>query len=717
MDPTRTTRTGSNAEANAAADSGGSRSGEGEIKIGICLSGGGIRSASFSLGVCQRLIEAGILSRADYISAVSGGSYLAAAMAISNARAGEDPHLSDPPPWSRGSPEESELRRNLTYLAPGVSGRLWLGANVLYGIVLNLVPLVLAAYLAGRILGLFLDAVYPGVGSGPTDWSSLWGVLVLAGVLAASAVGVVGFRRFLDRSDPPRPAVGARSESIVMWLLLGAGAVLLFGAAVPGIVDLLGHLSWGGVAKLEAVGLGFSLRRLILGISLVVLSLCLGGAAVWLLRRRRLPILRAVFAYLSGAGILVAPFLLGALTGVERPWSNGTDVPLFLGTLATIVVFGLFVHNGRYSMHPFYRERIQAAFASRRTLRHGRVNVEPIPYEESIYLSRIADANAKAPGGRSFPQLIMCAAVAARGSEVPNKSWAASFTFEGECSGNRRLIWAPTTKFEQSRAKGGDDLTLPAMMAISGAAVSPLMGRFTLPAFRFLMAMMNIRLGVWISNPKRRSDLDWPGDHSRWRRTVRSLIRRWREPGALYVLKEGLGLAKARDPYVYVSDGGHWENLGLTELLRQGCTHVIAIDASGDPGLGDVGRAMSVARAELGVDFSLDPRKTLGKDGQPPSSPVAVGSFTYPEGDVVGQIYYCRSVLWRDAPSDLHLFAAEDSRFPNHPTSNQFLSGELFDAYRGLGWAAGKELTKVLKKKVPPPVPDGIEPAWIVGLS
>ena len=74
------------------------------IKIGICLSGGGIRSASFSLGVCQRLIEAGILGRADYLSAVSGGSYLAAAMAISNAGAGEDPRMSDPPPWSRGSP-------------------------------------------------------------------------------------------------------------------------------------------------------------------------------------------------------------------------------------------------------------------------------------------------------------------------------------------------------------------------------------------------------------------------------------------------------------------------------------------------------------------------------------------------------------------------------------------------------------------------------------
>jgi hypothetical protein len=53
-------------------------------------------------------------------------------------------------------------------------------------------------------------------------------------------------------------------------------------------------------------------------------------------------------------------------------------------------------------------------------------------------------------------------------------------------------------------------------------------------------------------------------------------------------------------------------------------------------------------------------------------------------------------VLWDGAPSDLHLFATREALFPNHPTSNQFLSGELFDAYRALGWAVGEELVEQL---------------------
>jgi hypothetical protein len=70
---------------------------------------------------------------------------------------------------------------------------------------------------------------------------------------------------------------------------------------------------------------------------------------------------------------------------------------------------------------------------------------------------------------------------------------------------------------------------------------------------------------------------------------------------------------------------------------------VVVVDASGHPGLGDIGRALVVSRAELGVEINLDPRK-----------------------------------------------------FPNHPTTNQFMSAELFDAYRALGWAVGGELDKKL---------------------
>ena len=52
--------------------------------IGICCSGGGIRSAAFNLGALQSLDEADVLRRADHLSAVSGGSYIASAYAIAS---------------------------------------------------------------------------------------------------------------------------------------------------------------------------------------------------------------------------------------------------------------------------------------------------------------------------------------------------------------------------------------------------------------------------------------------------------------------------------------------------------------------------------------------------------------------------------------------------------------------------------------------------------
>lgn len=88
-------------------------------------------------------------------------------------------------------------------------------------------------------------------------------------------------------------------------------------------------------------------------------------------------------------------------------------------------------------------------------------------------------------GGGSHPELVICAAVAAPGTEVPSKAWAASFTFQGVCSGSRSIgLHAPTKDVEAGDWIGGGGLTLPSMMAISGAALSPVMGRFTLPAFR-----------------------------------------------------------------------------------------------------------------------------------------------------------------------------------------------------------------------------------------
>ena len=113
-----------------------------------------------------------------------------------------------------------------------------------------------------------------------------------------------------------------------------------------------------------------------------------------------------------------------------------------------------------------------------------------MPYDDQVRLSDVGrEIEAKRRAGLPFPELVVCAAVAAREGDVPNKSWAASFTFDAERSGCVDLgPLMETAEMERTDTRGGSDLTLPSMMAISGAAISPTMGRFTLPALRLLMA-------------------------------------------------------------------------------------------------------------------------------------------------------------------------------------------------------------------------------------
>ena len=97
-----------------------------DSRLGMAVSGGGIRAACLGLGAIQVAEESGLIRRIDYLSAVSGGSYTATAVAAARARM-QDPTRSRPP-WSRGSPEEDHLRRSLRYL-----GEDW--SDVVVGIV------------------------------------------------------------------------------------------------------------------------------------------------------------------------------------------------------------------------------------------------------------------------------------------------------------------------------------------------------------------------------------------------------------------------------------------------------------------------------------------------------------------------------------------------------------------------------------------------------
>ncbi len=709
------------------------------VRIGVALSGGGIRSAAFNLGALQAMQERKVLEHTDYLAAVSGGNYVASALTVSGAYRRPE-HDDGKPQWAHGSVEERYLRQHTDYLAPGTKGRVWLALNVVYGFVLNYLPFLLCAFVAGRVTGWVLADVL-GLGLAdlrlngltlPTS-KTLTGMLIVAAAAVLLAVLLVGYRRFKDGHAEPDDFGESRSEGNALRLVGLAVALTGVGLVLPVLAELYGAASTlvlSGLGDDGSAAFETARGRMAVAVFWLLVSLVLAAVALGLSRRLRARRSMLVLASLAAAGLLLVPLL----SALEYSARHGLRSAGELLTVAVAVVGVLYmavrVHNRRYSLHLFYRERLSSAFALVRTKEQGRVVARPIGYDEPLFFSSIGERAAR---DRRLPKLIVCCSVNLTSDEVPVGRFAESFTFEYDSSGGPRFDYHDTTSFENRGTIAGTQLTLPSIMAVSGAALSPLMGRFTHPPLRFLMAMTNIRLGVWIKNPRHAESAaaasEAPGLNGApsapapgWsRRVCRSIVDGWREPGALYVLREALGRTKASQRFLYLTDGGHWENLGLVELLRRRCTHVLCFDASSDQTGGglDIGRAIALARSELGAEIEMDPRPTMSTSDGDFSADVAVrGTVHYPDGGQQARLVYARAVLTEHASWDLLAYKAHDGRFPNHSTSQQMFTDEQFEAYRALGHAAGVRAIELLNipdvllrdRPVPGFTPNGTHP-------
>jgi len=676
-------------------------------RVGIALSGGGIRSAAFNLGALQALQEKGLLDRADYLAAVSGGNYVASALAISSAYLDDDHVASHTdgrltaergrPTWGRNSPEEKYLRQNTDYLAPRGAGRIWLTVSIVYGFVLNYLPFLLCAFVIGRVCGWILTLAGPPVRAGVLGGLLLPPAPVFAslvgagGACLAAVVALVTIRRFNEDRYGSRDYARSRLEDLAARFVVAMG---LTGVCLllPALASLYGMLSRFVLSTVFSQRDPFAAgpARPLIAVLWLLASLVAAAIALALSRRLRARRLMLVLSSLAGAGLLLVPLLAALHYALDRDCWSGGDLLVVAVAVGVVLFMALFVHNRRYSMHLFYRERLNRAFALRRgTNPSGQVVAEPMPFAEPLYFSKIGQM--RAAKGRERPRLIVCCSVNLTTDEVPVGRFAESFTFEHDWCGSPLFRYQRTCRYEEEYGSPGVRLTLPSIMAVSGAALSPLMGRFTYPPLRLLMALTNVRLGVWIKNPLHPSwQAGKKAPNNRLARLGVRLRDGWREPGALYVLREALGGTKSSHRFIYLTDGGHWENLGLVELLRRRCTHVLCFDASWDQaGSGlDIGRAIAMARSELGVEVDVNPDGIVaGKDGW--SDDVAVrGEIRYP-GDSTAILVYAKAVLTRQSNWDLRAFKSRDNRFPHHSARQQIFTDEQFEAYRHLGYKAG----------------------------
>ena len=226
-------------------------------------------------------------------------------------------------------------------------------------------------------------------------------------------------------------------------------------------------------------------------------------------------------------------------------------------------------------------------------------------------------------------------------------------------------------------------LTLGTAMAISGAAASPNMGYHSSPVLTFILTLFNARLGWWLGNPGKAGGKTYRQESPFW---------------ALQPLfAEALGQTDSDHPYVYASDGGHFENLGIYEVVRRRCAFIVVVDAGADPNCGfeDLSNAIRKIRSDFGISINLRyPREVLARHPElkdPKTGRFAiVGDINYSDIDgptaKQGRLIYIKPAYYDyQEPIDVNNYAKLNATFPHETTADQFFSESQFESYRALG--------------------------------
>ena len=201
--------------------------------VGLAISGGGIRSATFALGVVQCLTEKGVLPGVDYLSTVSGGGYLGSFLSsyLNTELPGVGPGA-DQLPFKKVENNEAppirRLRNHSKYLIEGDLRRNI--GHMVYGVLINLVivyPLIgLMAILTFLGIGGQIHAAMNGHWVLPWPWLVVGIVAVLVELFLLVAV----FHKLGRRDDDGKKCDWF--ETVAPWVV-SVAAVVLFIAYIP----------------------------------------------------------------------------------------------------------------------------------------------------------------------------------------------------------------------------------------------------------------------------------------------------------------------------------------------------------------------------------------------------------------------------------------------------------------------------------------------------
>jgi hypothetical protein len=622
---------------------------------GLALSGGGIRSAAFNMGVLQTLARTGLLPRVDYLSTVSGGGYIGSCLTWLRAHVPvrESAGLGALPLADGTGTVLDWLRAHGRYLITGKGLSGWtLAASILSGTLLNLFVLLPIFLLAiGLASGDWFEFSWPPhlrlPGAGPVPAHDGFMVVTIVG-LALLVVYLLATLLFaMSTVLPP-----LRQLATGQYLRQRLGVFLAGGAACIGVgmLPVLAGIEETAARYVRVAGAEGFTRN-----ATWIAPLIAGALSVRQANKQGAH--ANTFAVLGLVLVLV-----GLFTGLYHlaHHTRLLETVGFMVWLALSITFALVCDINAISMHSYYRSRLAEAFLPE--VAGGHASTRDEHGERHPLTFRLTDVRPQSGGPFHIINTTL--------------NTTSSTNAKLRARNGENMILTPlycgshATGYRRTSEYLEGQLTLSTAFSVSGAAVDPDTYATKSRPVSFLMTLLNVRLGVWVQNPRHEP-------------------RRWRWP-AWYqlMLREMLGVGlDEKDARVHLADGGHFENLGLYELLRRRCRYIIVSDAGADPTctLADLGQAVQRARADLGAEVEIQADPLFhGGGSEVRKQAHLLGRVTYADG-TQGEILYLKALLREHLGADIYGYWRTNPEFPNQPTSNQFYGELQFDSYRELG--------------------------------
>jgi Patatin-like phospholipase len=336
-------------------------------------------------------------------------------------------------------------------------------------------------------------------------------------------------------------------------------------------------------------------------------------------------------------------------------------------------LMGWFVNVNKFSLHATYRERLIRAYlgASRAKDRLKTANF-------FTGLDNLDNVEMKELTQKPFHVVNMTLNLAKSNDLRWQNRKAESFTSTALHSGSSNMdngngSYRTSNEYGWN-AQNGKAISLGTAAAISGAAASPNMGYYTSSfAVSFLMALFNVRLGWWLGNPGETGANTYKLSAPRFAPKV--------------FFSEALGMTDDRHKYVYLSDGGHFDNLGLYEMVLRRCHLILVCDSGADAefGFGDFGTAIHKIRVDMGIPIEFKNREAAPTPGR--NCGIAEIKYQAVDGNDAenGVLIYVKPTLDGDEPIDIINYKTRYPDFPHESTADQMYSETQFESYRKLG--------------------------------